>query len=248
MPLHFIAGTTLAGGRRVTPSKDRGELHDGLFDVLYPDHVRAASSTFWTPIAVARCAVRRLEELGVRRVLDVGAGPGKFCIAAGAVARHVSFTGIEQRTELVELATALATRLRLPNVRFRVGNATDCDWAEFEALYFFNPFAENLFDDEEAFDDRTERSSERYMAEVDHVEQRLLEAPMGQVVLTYHGFGGRIPSCFELLREERCGTNWLRVWQKRRLAQRGSTGWLELYEGGVQRTRFFEPRGGASSS
>lgn len=220
---------------RVRPAADE------IFDSLYPHHVRAASRIFWTPVAVALRAAALLERLGVRQVLDVGSGPGKFCLAAAAAARGLTFTGIEQRAELVDLARAAAGRLGLSNAKFRLGDALGADFGAFDALYFFNPFGENLFDDEEAFDHHVERSGERYMAEVACIEQMLIEARLGLVVVTYHGFGGRIPSCFELATAEPCGTSWLRVWVKRRPGARGSTGWLELMDGGVRRTRFFEP-------
>ena len=101
-----------------------GELTDEAFDGLFPREVVKSSATFWSPLAVARRAGEILPDLGARRVLDVGSGCGKFCIAAAASAPDVEFTGVEHRSHLVDAAASAAARVGLTNVRFRCGDAT----------------------------------------------------------------------------------------------------------------------------
>ena len=48
------------------------------------------------------------------------------------------------------------------------------------------------------------------------VEQVLRDAPIGTRVVTYHGFGGRIPRGYHLVTDERIGTDSLRLWVKTR--------------------------------
>jgi 2-polyprenyl-3-methyl-5-hydroxy-6-metoxy-1,4-benzoquinol methylase len=78
---------------------------DNQFDLLYPPEIRALSRAHWTPVKVARRAASFLVREPGTRVLDIGCGPGKFCIV-GALATPGRFTGVEQRKQLCELAQA----------------------------------------------------------------------------------------------------------------------------------------------
>jgi hypothetical protein len=53
----------------------------------------------------------------------------------------------------------LASRLRLANVQFRIGDALLTSWHTFDGFYFFNPFSENVFGDYDRFDDEVDLSS-----------------------------------------------------------------------------------------
>jgi SAM-dependent methyltransferase len=193
----------------------RGTADDTFFDLLLPNDLRAVSWRFWTPVAVARRAGELLEAHGVRRVIDVGSGCGKFCLVAGAVAPAISFYGIEQRDHLVEIARRLASRMALPNVEFSVGDATDSsNWDSADAFYLFNPFAENSFDAPDRLDDTIELSRSRNDADIARVEAALRAAAIGTRVVTYHGFGGRVPDSYDLVRREATGTDDLCLWLK----------------------------------
>jgi SAM-dependent methyltransferase len=206
----------------------RGLVDDPTFDeALYAPPIRARSSRFWTPVTVASRAAQLLARHDVRRVLDVGSGPGKFCLAAASVCPEIDFTGIEHRPHLVEAARLAGARLRLENVRFLEGTVTELPWTEFDALYLYNPFAENVCDEGDHLDDTVELSTPRYMADVRCVGAALTAAPVGLVMVTYHGFGGPIPVSYELVHAERAHSDWLRVWVKRRLRGDGATFYVE---------------------
>jgi SAM-dependent methyltransferase len=204
------------------PVFDPAVADDTSFDLLFPLAIRARSSRYWTPVAVARSAARLFRQAGARKVLDVGAGVGKFALAAAAAVPEVHFVGVEQRSHLVELARLAARRLELTNVSFHDGDATRIPWRPFDGLYFFNPFAENLYDEEARFDDRVELTRERFCEDVLRVEAALRAAPVGMTVLTYHGMGGRIPSSYELTEDVRAHSDWLRLWVKRHETDDGS--------------------------
>ncbi|HEY0465790.1 MAG TPA: hypothetical protein VGC79_16365, partial [Polyangiaceae bacterium] len=53
---------------------------DSLFDAQFPRYVRERSAQYWTPVAVAARAAAIFREQGATRILDVGCGPGKFCV------------------------------------------------------------------------------------------------------------------------------------------------------------------------
>jgi SAM-dependent methyltransferase len=186
-----------------------GQLSDVAFGALLPPLIRAKSTYHWTPLAVARAAAVRLAERGVRRVLDVGCGPGKFCVAAALARPELEFCGFDLSGSLTKTAQELTTLLRLPNVEFKTGDALEAPWHDFDGFYFFNPFktdpqAPTGIDDE-----------------LLRVARRLGAARRGTVVVTYHGLGGPIPSSYDLLGEEPAGSGLLRVWLKTRARGRG---------------------------
>ncbi len=202
-----------------------GDNPDGAFDRLLPALAHAKSRQYWSPLCVARRAAIRFAERGARRVLDVGAGPGKFCIAAALTRPDLQFCGIEQRTGLVETARGLSTRLGVRNLEFRVGNALSVAWGEFDGFYFFNPFAENAFSSEDTFGETVALSGNRLGVELLRVTKLLSSLRTGSLVVTYCGLGGPIPSSYDLLSEELVGSASLRTWVKRRLLEEG---WYHL--------------------
>jgi SAM-dependent methyltransferase len=195
---------------------------DRSFDRIYPAGIRALSGRFWTPVAVARRAAGLFREAGVRRVLDVGAGVGKFALAAAVAAPELHFVGIEQRKWLVEIARRARSRMRIANVRFRVADVTLTAWGAYDAFYFFNPFAENVFGREHWIDGRVELGEARFVRDVMRVDRALRAAPNGTVVVTYHGITGKMPACYELSHSEQAGSDRLHLWVKRRDSDDGS--------------------------
>jgi predicted RNA methylase len=179
---------------------------------------------------VASLAAKQFELHHVERILDVGSGPGKFCLAAGAVEPSLVLTGIEQRPHLVDAARLAARRLRLENVRFYAGDVTSVDWSEFDGFYLFNPFAENRFAPSRAFDSTVVLSEEKRAADVHLVERALVAARVGTTLITYHGFGGRVPRSFCLARSLQCGTDWLNVWVKDGVQVQRDGFWFEHYD------------------
>ncbi len=206
--------------RAAAPLSFLGCAEDRSFDSVYPSAVRALSGRFWTPVSVARGAARLFREAGARRVLDVGAGVGKFALVAAAAAPELHFIGIEQRKELVHVARRARCHLGIPNARFRVGDVTLAAWRAFDGFYFFNPFAENIAG-EHCIDTRVELTESRFVRDVTRVDRALRAAPNGTVVVTYHGISGRIPAGYELSHSERAGSDWLHLWVKRRDCEGG---------------------------
>src|SRR5207248_1405117 len=123
---------------------------------------------------------------------DVGSGSGKFCLI-GAAATGARFTGIEHREKLVWTARTAAVRLGAEGARFLHGTFDSVDVSNFDGFYFFNPFGENLWS-EEHFDETVELSHDRFTADIERAEMLLTRARVGTRVVTYHGFGGEMPS------------------------------------------------------
>jgi len=188
-------------------------ITEDSFDFIFPEFIRRRSLDFWTPIEVARRAAEFLAPEPDARVLDVGSGVGKFCIV-GAAMTGASFSGVEQRANLVEIAKTAAREFQISRVDFTVGTIEDIDWCQFDAFYLFNPFEENVFANHGALDRSVVLSEARFWADVAFVERKLARLPVGVRVATFHGFGGRIPPSYELVAQHPlCGAV-LRFWTK----------------------------------
>jgi hypothetical protein len=136
-------------------------------------------------------AARLLAPRPGARLLDIGAGVGKFCIiAAAAVGARVS--GVEHRAHLVAIAESAAARLGV-EVRFLRGTLADCNPRDVDGVYLFNPFAENICADDDRIDGSVELSEARFVRDVEAARSFLRAARVGTRVVTYCGLGGELP-------------------------------------------------------
>jgi predicted RNA methylase len=186
---------------------------DGAFDSVYPIWAQEASPCFWTPVRVALEAALLLKQAGAQSVLDVGSGVGKFALVA-SLAGGFDVTGVEHRPYLVATARVAAERYRAP-AKFICGRIEHIDPQSYDALYLFNPFGENLVTPAERLDHEVTLSEKRFASDVGLVENWLEEAPTGTSVVTYNGFGGRIPSSYELVSSRPTERHRVRLWTKR---------------------------------
>lgn len=184
---------------------------DHAFDELVPQSLRHLSRAHWTPVAVALRAAALLSPSPRMNVLDVGAGIGKLC-SIGALYGHATWCGIEQHAHLVEAANRLSRALGVSRrVKFVHGDALAVEWDEFDAIYLYNPFAL------EPFPTTPPRDLKHYRISVARTEGRLARLRDGVRVVTFNGFGGVMPSGFQLVYQERVpvfGTD-LVLWVKR---------------------------------
>jgi predicted RNA methylase len=189
---------------------------DRSFDRFLPEPLRRVSGQYWTPLEVVMRAATWFDDLGVRSVVDIGSGAGKFCVASALVGER-RCTGVEHRPRLVRAAEELARRFRVDDrVSFVVGAVGHADLPPADAYYLYNPFGENVFGPSCQLDGEVELSRERYAHDVAAVESFFRRCPPGTFVVTYNGFGGRVPAAFEETRVDRELPNVLRMWRKLR--------------------------------
>jgi hypothetical protein len=116
--------------------------NDRSFDHFLPEPLRLVSTEYWTPLATAKRAADWLEGLGVRTVVDIGSGAGKFCVA-GALFGKCRFIGLEQYSSLGTSTVALVDLFDLNDrVSFVAGALGAVPTPVGDAYYFFNPFGE----------------------------------------------------------------------------------------------------------
>jgi SAM-dependent methyltransferase len=187
---------------------------DRSFDLFLPENIARVSGDQWTPLEVALQAARWLEEMNVRSVVDIGSGPGKFCIAA-ALAGNCELVGVEQNARFVEVARSLAWLFGVQDrVRFVQGELHDAVVPQAEAYYLYNPFAQHLFVPSDDVSHGATPDYARYRRDVTTAQEILRRAPEGTIVITYNGFGGLMPATYEARRVDRELPCVLRLWQK----------------------------------
>jgi SAM-dependent methyltransferase len=215
---------------------DPTTVEDEKFDRIYPAKVRKLSSLHWTPVRIAAAAAELLTQKPGTRVLDIGCGPGKFCLV-GASLTDGHFTGVEQRGELVAAAKAAAARLDLGAVDFLHANVMDVRFEDYDAFYVFNPFEENMFQGHK-IDSAVSLSPELFKRYTRHVAAQFGAQPLGTRVVTYMGYADEIPSCYEC--ESTLFGDDVKLWVKNReydpaleqlglnasRSYRGSAGWV----------------------
>jgi hypothetical protein len=171
-------------------------VDDAAFDSLYPGHIGTKSSRHWTPLTVAGKAAEFLADAG-SRVLDIGSGAGKFCLAAAHYFPETFFYGVEQRYELVTYAEDAKTWLHLPNAHFIYANMTRINFKEFDHFYFYNSFYENV-DSEDCIDNTIDTSYSLYDYYTQYLRAALDQRPAGTRLVTYHSAEEEIPSSYFL--------------------------------------------------
>lgn len=191
---------------------DPTSVEDEKFDLIYPPRIRRLSSIFWTPVRVAAEAAKMLVKIPGTRVLDIGSGPGKFCLVAASLTDG-RFTGVEQRDNLVTVAKAVAAQLGIPEVHFLHVNVTAVDFADYDAFYIFNPFEENM-DHGRKIDSVVPLSPTLFKRYTSYVATQLGNRPLGTRVVTYAGYANDVPSCYDC--EATLFQDDLKLWVKRR--------------------------------
>jgi len=185
-------------------------VSDDAFDKLYPIYIQQLSAAHWTPLNVALTAARFLAPDKTARIIDIGAGAGKFCIT-GRYNTPGSFTGIEQRKNFVRTGNKVIRRLKLSDVSLIHGNFMHHDLSHYTGIYFYNSFHENIvFSD--SLDDKIERSTELYLLYTAHLTEQLGKMPVGTRLATYWLSLNEIPGSYTLLQSH--FNNLLKLWVK----------------------------------
>lgn len=188
---------------------------DPSFDRFLPEPLRLVSPEYWTPLAVAKRAADWLEDLGIRTVVDIGSGVGKFCIA-GALFSKCRFTGLEQYSSLVTSAEALVDLFDLNDrVSFVTGALGAVPTPVGDAYYFFNPFGEYWLGADYPTVSDAGVTGTRWADDIAAAEDLLHSTPAGTWILTCNGFGGGMPVSYELVRVDWEFGGVLRLWRKR---------------------------------
>ena len=172
-------------------------ITDAKLHQLYPEPIRAKARMHWSPLYIAQKVISYLTPTDTVKILDIGSGVGKFCLAGAFYKPSVSFYGVEQRRDLVEFAEAARKKLGFKNVQFIHRNFTQLNLNEYDHFYFYNSFFENL-DGTDKIDNDIVYSNELYNYYSIYLYNQLEKMPIGTRVATYCSWGDEIPPCYHL--------------------------------------------------
>jgi len=170
---------------------------DARFHKLYPDSLQCLSRNHWTALSVASKAANFLAAENGARILDIGSGIGKFCLAAAYYKPRALYFGVEQRKDLVEYGETARLRLGLNNVSFIHGNFTRVDFENYDHFYFYNAFYENVASAEK-IDDNISCSIELYNYYNYYLYKQLEKMPSGTRVATFYGAEDIMPPAYHV--------------------------------------------------
>lgn len=192
-------------------SKLKIPLTDEEFDAIFPGHIRKLSHRHFTNFEVSGKAAQWLNEFENLKLLDIGCGVGKFCIAAASNTKH-NITGADFRKDYILIANNIRKRFQLTNVHFINRNILDINFFDFNAFYLFNPFLEQI-DQSARMDENYETSPLIYSVYENHVRTQLQKMPAGTVVITYYVTPQQMPFNYTVVKTHFDG--FLKLWVKR---------------------------------
>ena len=95
-------------------------------------------------------------------------------------------------------------------------DVADFSFEGFDGVYLYNPFFEHVSRGLRLIDKTVERSKTTFRELVDTTLAKLGTLSTPGAIVTFHGFGGRVPAdAFQFLGEEAAGNDWLELWIKR---------------------------------
>lgn len=174
------------------PGLDKWFSSDSQFHELFPESVQALARSHWTPLSVAQKAANFLAADKGSRVLDIGSGIGKFCLAAAYYKPNAFYYGVEQRLDLVTYADNARQILGFKNVSFIHGNLMQLDFKNYDHFYFYNAFYENLVHTEK-IDNNLTYSIEIYNQYNRFLYKQLDKKLSGTRIAVYHGMEDILP-------------------------------------------------------
>ena len=174
---------------------DKWFTTDAKLNKLFPKSIQLLDSRHWTPLQITHLVAQFLVTHPGVKVLDIGSGVGKFCLAGAYYKPHASFYGVEQRKDLVDHAENARNMLGLQNVHFIHSNITELDFRQYDHFYFFNSFYENLMD-KDKIDDNIPYSAYLFNYYHRQLYKKLDEMRVGTRIATFHCLDYKIPPCY----------------------------------------------------
>lgn len=174
---------------------------DKKFNSLYPPYIQKVARKHFTQLGVAQMAAEFLANGEAVKILDIGSGAGKFCLAAAYYQPKAQYYGIELRENMADNAEILRNKLGFNNVTFMKGSFEDVDFTQYNHFYFYNSFYENIVD-VHRIDESLPFSREQYNTYNAALFKKLEQMPAGTRLVTFHITQQELPPFFKVTREE----------------------------------------------
>ena len=179
---------------------------DAAWDARYPPALCAAAAFHFAPLAITHAAsdwlAARARATGLP-VADLGAGAGKFCVAAAARHPNVRWVGLEIRPALLAEAERWRSGYALGNLSFRDANITTHPLDGYAGAFCFNPFYERLDASATELGDGVSRGRAAYREACTGLRQNLSSTPPGFRLAAYYCHGPELPAGWSIYNELR---------------------------------------------
>ena len=174
---------------------------DADWDRRYGPGLDVAAALHFSDLDAARRAADFLAvgALAPRGVIDLGAGAGKFVIAAAARHPDIAWVGVDFSETLVHEAEAWRERYRIANAHFLHADLLTVPLSGYGGAYVFNPFGGLLDPDHSGGLIARGRDVEAYRRSVGALRQNLRDAPAGFRLVTYFCEAAQVPRGYEPL-------------------------------------------------
>ena len=177
---------------------DQWFTKDTKLHTLFPEPIQLLAARHWTPLSITQMIVEFLATHAGVKILDIGSGVGKFCLAGAYYKPQASFFGVEQREHLIDHAESAKDALGLQNVHFIHSNITQLDFKQFDHFYFFNSLYENLMTTDK-IDNTIAHSPYLYKYYHRQLYKKLEELPVGTRLATFHCMNHVLPNLFTMV-------------------------------------------------
>jgi SAM-dependent methyltransferase len=189
-------------------------IEDAEFDQIFPLYYQFQSLIHWSSIDVARQISNWIRPLNLKSFIDIGCGVGKLCILLRILTDYEIF-GIEQRPKLVEIANKITKVNGFKNLSIAQLNMLDLEWDSYDIYYLYNPFQEHVSaGDLCIIENDIEFDAKNYSHYTSEVFRQLTWAKPGKVLITFHGYGGRVPGGWKMVESRHIESGDLTMWIK----------------------------------
>lgn len=172
------------------------DITDKEFDQLYLEEFQVHSSIHWTPLEVVMAAIDWLNPSSETKVLDIGSGVGKFNTIAAKISK-ANYIGVEMREALVAENNRMIELLEIENIQTIQSDIVNIDFSAFDAFYYYNPFCEQLTE-QDLIDDTIPYSQDQFRIYEDYVINQFSRLPKRTKVVTYCSPTFIFPDSYEL--------------------------------------------------
>ncbi|PIU00980.1 MAG: hypothetical protein COT74_00265 [Bdellovibrionales bacterium CG10_big_fil_rev_8_21_14_0_10_45_34] len=189
-------------------------VEDSEFDLIFPPYYQRQSAIHWSSIDVARQISEWIRPMDRRSLIDIGCGVGKLCFLLRILTNYEVF-GIEQRENFVEIANHIVDVNGFKDISIVQMNMLDLNWSLFDIYYLYNPFQEQIADDESGtIENNIDFAVRNYARYTSEVFRQLAWAKPGKVLITFHGYGGRVPNDWKMVESRHIESGHLTMWIK----------------------------------
>lgn len=188
-------------------------IPDFEFDQILPSNMREISDSQWSSVKAAKALSAMLCDRPKARFVDLGSGAGKMCLLL-ALKSTLEITGVERRQSLIDVARKICDLNAPGRINLLHMDLLNLDWRDYDVLYLFNPFFEHKCKSDALIDWNIELGERAFRRSVVSAFDKLSTLRTGQRVVTFHGYGGKMPKSLKLINRTIVDDGTMNMWER----------------------------------